>query len=50
MKDFILEFYGYAIFFYSMGLILSYAALMWLAELSILKSKKNNLESYAKIY
>lgn len=48
MKDFILEFYGYAIFFYSMGLILSYAALMWLAELSILKSKKNNLESYAK--
>lgn len=48
MREFILNFYGHTIFIYSLGLIISYVILMWLAEVSILKSKKNNLESYAK--
>lgn len=48
MKDIILDFYGHAIFFYSLGLIISYVILMWLAEISILRSKRNNLESYSK--
>ena len=48
MKEFIISFYGHTIFIYSLGLIISYVILMWLAEISILKSKKKNLESYAK--
>lgn len=48
MKELILNFYGHTIFIYSLGLIISYVVLMWLAEISILRSKKNNLESYAK--
>lgn len=48
MKEIIFNFYGHTIFFYSLGLIISYVILMWLAEISILKRKKNNLESYAK--
>ena len=48
MKEFIINFYGHTIFIYSLGLIISYVILMWLAEISILKNKKNNLESYAK--
>lgn len=48
MKEFIINFYGHTIFIYSLGLIISYVILMWLAEISILRNKKNNLESYAK--
>lgn len=48
MKEFIISFYGHTIFIYSLGLIISYVILMWLAEISILRSKRNNLESYAK--
>lgn len=48
MKEFLISFYGHTIFIYSLGLIISYVILMWLAEISILRSKKNNLESYAK--
>lgn len=48
MKEFIISFYGHTIFIYSLGLIISYVILMWLAEISILRSKRNNLETYAK--
>lgn len=48
MKEFLISFYGHTIFIYSLALIISYVILMWLAEISILRSKKNNLESYAK--
>lgn len=40
MKELILNFYGHTIFIYSLGLIISYVVLMWLAEISILRSKK----------
>lgn len=48
MKELIFSIYGHAIFIYSLALIISYVILMWLAEISMLKRKKNNLESYAK--
>ena len=48
MKDLIFYFYGYAIFFYSMGLIVSYVILMWLAEIGILRRKNTHLTPYAK--
>ncbi len=48
MKEFILNFYGHAVFIYSLTLILSYVVLMWLAEISILRNKRRNLESYAR--
>ncbi|WP_283391683.1 glycosyltransferase family 2 protein [Millionella massiliensis] len=48
MKEFIIDFYGYSIFAYSIGLILSYVVLIWLAEVSILRSKASFVESYAK--
>lgn len=31
IKDIVFYFYGYVVFFYSMGLIVSYVILMWLA-------------------
>ena len=37
MKDIIFYFYGYVVFFYSLGLMVSYVILMWLAELGILR-------------
>ena len=48
MKEFIIDFYGYSIFAYSIGLILSYVVLIWLAEVSIVRSKASFVESYAK--
>lgn len=48
MKDIILNFYEHTIFFYSIGLIVSYVLLMWLAEISILRNRKRNLKSYSK--
>ena len=43
MKDIIFYFYGYVVFFYSLGLMVSYVILMWLAELGILRSKHSHL-------
>lgn len=48
MREFLLDFYGYTIFIYTLALIISYVLLMWLAEISILRSRKNNLESYSR--
>lgn len=48
MKDLVFYFYGYGIFFYSMGLIISYVVLMWLAEIGILRRKNAQLTPYAK--
>lgn len=48
MKEFLFEFYGYTVFFYSLALILSYVALAWLAEISILRSKRNFNATYTK--
>ena len=48
MKELVFYFYGYAIFFYSMGLIVSYVILMWLAEIGILRRKNAHLTPYAK--
>ena len=48
MKDIIFYFYGYVIFFYSLGLMVSYVILMWLAELGILRSKHSHLSVYPK--
>ncbi len=48
MKDIIFYFYGYVVFFYSLGLMVSYVVLMWLAELGILRSKHSHLSAYPK--
>lgn len=48
MSTYIFDFYGHAIFIYSMAMIVSYVILMWLAELSVLKSKSSFSDSYAK--
>ena len=48
MKELVFYFYGYIIFFYSMGLIISYVVLMWLAEVGILRRKNAYLTPYAK--
>ena len=48
MKDIIFYFYGYVVFFYSLGLMVSYVILMWLAELGILRSKHSHLSVYPK--
>lgn len=48
MKEVILEFYGYAVFFYSLALILSYVILVWLAEISIIRNRNSFVESYSK--
>lgn len=48
MKDLVFYFYGYAVFFYSVGLIISYVVLMWLAEIGILRRKNAHLSPYAK--
>ena len=48
MKDIVFYFYGYVVFFYSMGLIVSYVILMWLAELGIFRKKRGNLSLYTK--
>lgn len=48
MSDLVLYFYGYIIFFYSMGLIISYVILMLLAEIGIFREKYHHLPEYAK--
>ena len=48
MKELILYFYGYIVFFYSMGLIISYVILMVLAEIGILRKKYHHLPEYSK--
>lgn len=48
IKDIVFYFYGYVVFFYSMGLIVSYVILMWLAELGIFRKKRGNLSLYTK--
>ena len=48
IKDFLFYFYGYVVFFYSMGLIISYVLLMWLAEIGIFRKKRGPLNLYTK--
>ena len=48
MKDILFYFYGYVIFFYSMGLIISYIVLMWLAVVGIMRNKRYQLTTYNK--
>ena len=48
MNEYFIEFYGFTIFAYSIALIISYVILMWLAEISIIRSKTSFVESYAK--
>lgn len=48
MKEFLIETYGITIFIYSILLMVSYVVLIWLAELSIKRSKTSFVESYAK--
>ena len=48
IKDLLFYFYGYVVFFYSMGLIISYVILMWLAEISIFRKKRGSLSLYIK--
>ncbi len=48
MKEFFITFYGYAIFIYSIAIIVSYVILIWLAEISIRRSRASFVESYAK--
>ncbi len=48
IKDLIFYFYGYVVFFYSMGLIISYVILMWLAEIGIFRKKRGPLSLYTK--
>lgn len=48
IKDLVFYFYGYVVFFYSMGLIISYVILMWLAGVGIMRRKRGGLGLYAK--
>lgn len=48
MKDMLFYFYSYVIFFYSMGMIISYVVLMCLAEWGILRSKRSYIDTYTK--
>lgn len=48
MKEFIITFYGYTIFIYSITIIVSYVILIWLAKISIRRSRASFVESYAK--
>lgn len=48
MKEFFFSFYGYTIFIYSIAIIVSYVILIWLAEISIRRSRASFVESYAK--
>lgn len=48
LKDLIFYFYGYIVFFYSMGLIISYVILMWLAEIGIFRKKRGPLNLYTQ--
>ena len=48
MGDLVLYFYGYVIFFYSMGLVISYVLLMILAEIGIFRKKFHHIPEYAK--
>lgn len=48
MKEYFIEFYGYTIFIYSIALIVSYVVLIWLAKISIRRSRTSFVESYAK--
>lgn len=46
MRQFVFDFFGYVIFFYSMWLISSYLFMMLLAGLNVFKSRMYNLRSY----
>lgn len=48
IKDIVFYFYGYVVFFYSMGLIVSYVVLMWLAGIGILRRKRGGLDLYTR--
>lgn len=46
MGDFIIYFYGYFVFFYSMALMLSYVILVWLAYISFRRHDSTMIDSY----
>lgn len=48
MNEHIMNFYGDVIFIYSMGMIISYVILIWLAAITIIRNKTATVESYAK--
>lgn len=48
MSEYIMNFYGDIIFIYSMGMIVSYVILIWLAAITIIRNKTVSVESYAK--
>lgn len=48
VRELVFYFYGYVVFFYSMGLIISYAVLMWLAGAGIFRRKRGHMELYTK--
>lgn len=48
MSDLIFYFYGYVVFFYSLGLIVSYVILMMMAEVGIFRNKYHHMPEYAK--
>lgn len=48
IKDIVFYFYGYVVFFYSMGLIISYVILMWLAGIGIMQRKRGGISLYTK--
>ena len=48
MNEHIMNFYGNVIFIYSMGMIISYVILIWLAAITIIRNKTATVESYAK--
>ncbi|MDO4929592.1 MAG: glycosyltransferase [Bacteroidales bacterium] len=48
MKESVLFFYGYFVFFYSMALLLSYAVLIWLAYISLTRSYNTMMDPYVR--
>ncbi len=48
IKDIVFYYYGYVVFFYSMGLIVSYVVLMWLAGVGIMRRKRGGISRYTK--
>lgn len=46
MKEFIIYFYGYFVFFYSLALMLSYVVLIWLAYISLRRNDSTMIDAY----
>ena len=48
MKQLILDFYGYFVFFYSLALLTSYVLMVWLAYLTIRKAHRTMIDPYVR--